>query len=228
MLVNIGEQHQTVVMNMDNKINITKIPVLWITIASAKDRHEKVKSIFSKFGFENTYQIDGEILNKNGLSFVEIQKRKSALVADAHIKALQMFEPPFLILEDDIGVLDSYLKKEINIPKDADCVYLGSSVWGMESGQSVQWGTKKIPFDETYCLVQDMLGIHSIIYVSKAYVQATVNNLLHCNSIGKYCDECIAEDMKNHKVYCVNHPMFFQDDGRNNLVTSMPMAEYPR
>lgn len=211
---------------MDSKIDITKIPVLWITIESAKDRHEKMQSIFSKFGFQNTHQINGEILNKNGLSFVEIQTRKSALVADAHIKALQMFEPPFLILEDDVGVLDSYFKKEIDIPQDADCIYLGSSVWGMNNGQSVQWGTKKTPFNKTYCLVRDMLGIHSIVYTSNAYIEATVKNLKHCNSIGQYCDECIATDMKNHKVYCANYPMFFQDDGRNNLVTSMPMADY--
>ncbi len=207
-------------------MNITSLPVLWITIESAKDRHQKMSEIFSKFGFTNTHQINGEILDKTGLSFIEIQKKKSALVANAHIKAMQMFKPPFIILEDDIGVIDSHFKSDINIPTDADCIYLGSSVWGMNEGQSVCWGTKKKAVDDDYCKVEDMLGIHAIVYLNEKYVQSTIENLLKCNALEQYCDECIATDMKNHNVYCTNYPMFFQDDGRNNLVTSMPMADY--
>ncbi len=207
-------------------MKITSLPILWITIESAKDRHQKMSEIFSQFGFTNTHQINGEILDKTGLSFIEIQKKKSALVANAHIKAMQMFKPPFIILEDDIGVIDSHFKSDINIPTDADCIYLGSSVWGMNEGQSVCWGTKKKTVDKDYCKVEDMLGIHAILYLNEDYVQHTVQNLLKCNSLGQYCDECVAMDMKNHNVYCTNYPMFFQDDGRNNLVTSMPMADY--
>jgi hypothetical protein len=199
---------------------------MWITIESAKDRHEKMGKIFSQLGLANTHQINGEILDKTGLSFIEIQKRKSALVANAHIKAMQMFAPPFIILEDDVGVIEDNFKSDIEIPADADCVYLGSSVWGMNEGQSVCWGTKKQTIDANYCKVEDMLGIHAILYLNQDYVQHTIQNLLKCNRLEQYCDECIALDMKNHNVYCTNYPMFFQDDGRNNLVTSMPMADY--
>lgn len=207
-------------------ILLNNLPVMWITIESASERHQKIREIFSSLGFTNTHQINGEILDKTGLSFIEVQKRKSALVANAHIKALQMFEPPFIILEDDIGVIGTHFQNDIVVPADADCVYLGSSIWGMNEGNSVQWGTKKTDVDENYCRVQDMLGIHAILYITPSYVQHTIQNLVHCNEQEQYCDECIAMDMKNHHVYCRNYPMFFQDDGRNNLVTSMPMADY--
>lgn len=224
MLVNIGELHLEVDLTME--IDLTKIPVIWITIDSAIERHKKMKDIFTSLGFSNTHQINGEILDKTSLSFIEVQKKKSALVADAHIKALQMFQPPFLVLEDDVGVIDANFKRVIDVPSEADCVYLGSSVWGMNEGKSVCWGTKKRNVSEQYCIVEDMLGIHAILYLTSNYVERTVKNLSDCNSKGQYCDECVAMDMKNNNVYCTNYPMFFQDDGRNNLVTSMPMADY--
>lgn len=224
MLVSIGEPLQTVGLTME--IDITKVPVLWITIDSAVERHKKMQNIFSTFGFSNTHQVNGEVLDKTGLSFIEIQKKKTSLVGNSHIKALQMFEPPFIILEDDIGIIDSSFKAQISIPNDADCIYLGSSIWGMNEGQSVCWGTKKMNINNEYCRVEDMLGIHAILYLSEKYIQHTIQNLLTCRSKQQYCDECIAMDMKNHKVYCRNYPMFFQDDGTNNLVTSVPMADY--
>lgn len=205
-------------------MNLATLPVFWITIESAKDRHKKLSDIFAHFGFTNTHQINGEILDKTGMSFMEIQKKKSALVAKAHIEALRRTEPPFIILEDDVGVTEK-LKMEIDIPPDADCVYLGSSIWGMKDGQSVAWGTKGTIIDSKYCRVQDMLGIHAILYLTKSYVEKTIQNLEDCIAKDQYCDECVALDMSNHRVYSTLYPFFYQDDGRNNQVTSIPLAE---
>ena len=208
-------------------MNLATLPVFWITIESAKDRHKKLSDIFAHFGFTNTHQINGEILDKTGMSFMEIQKKKSALVAKAHIEALRRTEPPFIILEDDVGVTEK-LKMEIDIPPDADCVYLGSSIWGMDGVNSVAGGTKGTIIDSNYCRVQDMLGIHAILYLTKSYVEKTIQNLEDCISKDQFCDECVASDMINNRVYATSYPFFFQDDGRNNQVTLVPLAEYLR
>ena len=50
------------------EIDIRNIPVYWITIESATDRHERMQKIFSKFGFTNTIQINGKLANKEGKS----------------------------------------------------------------------------------------------------------------------------------------------------------------
>ena len=207
-------------------IDIMKIPVLCITVETAKDRHKRIHDLFSRFNLTNTHMINGEILDKTGLSFIEVQTKKSGLVADAHIEALTKFKPPFLIIEDD--VLDCRHQTKFDIPDDADCLYLGSSVWGMQEGKSSQFGTKTAPYSEDYCTVRDMLGIHAVLYLTQSYIDATIDNLSTCKNRNQYCDECIALDMENHKVYCVRQPVFYQHDGLNNQVTLFPLKDYPR
>lgn len=205
-------------------INIAKIPIYLITIESAFDRHNKVKSILDNYNL--TYiPIHGKILNKNGLNFMEIQKKKSALVAEAHIEALQKTKPPFIVLEDDVNI-SKPLNLEVDIPDDTDAYYLGTSVWGMLNGQSVGGGTRGTKLNFNLSKVWGMLGIHSILYVTDNYVQKTIENLQKCILIDKFCDECIAEDMINHNVYCTNEPYFYQDDGHNNQVTLFPFRNY--
>lgn len=206
-------------------IDITKIPVFLITIENAKERHDKLNKIFNSIGFKNVEHINGKILNKTNLSFMEIQKRKSALVADAHIEALTKVKPPFLILEDDINITQ-YFKPKVEIPDDGDCLYLGSSVWGMVNGLSTGYGTTGTKINDVVCRTHNMLGIHSIVYITETYVNATILNLKNCNSKDKFCDECIAEDMQNHKIYCTNYPYFYQNDGHNELVTSTPLGVF--
>lgn len=206
-------------------INLEQIPIFLITIESAKERHSFLNGIFNDVGLKNVVHINGKLLNKTNLSFIEIQQKKSSLVAEAHIEALSKVEPPFLILEDDIDITHAF-KTKIEIPDDTDAYYLGSSVWGMQNGVSMANGTKGTKINRQYSLVNSMLGIHSILYVSKKYVDATIKNLQNCININRYCDECIAEDMANHKIYCNNYPFFYQKDGHNDFVTSIPMELY--
>jgi hypothetical protein len=208
-------------------INITNIPVFLITIENAKERHNKLNGIFNSIGLKNVEHINGKILDKTNLSFMEIQKRKSALVADAHIEALTKVKPPFLILEDDINITGSF-KPQVEVPDDADCLYLGSSVWGMVDGVSTGYGTAGTKVNDVVCKPYNMLGIHSIVYITKDYVDATILNLKNCNNKEKFCDECIAEEMVNHKTYCVNYPYFYQNDGHNDLVTTTPLGVFFR
>ena len=206
-------------------IDITKIPVFLITIENAKERHDKLNNIFNSIGFKNVEHINGKILDKTNLSFMEIQKKKSALVADAHIEALTKVKPPFLILEDDVNITESF-KSIIEIPDDADSLYIGSSIWGMVDGKSTGYGTRGTKINNILCRPYNMLGIHSIVYITEAYVNATILNLKDCNNKDKFCDECIAEQMGNHKTYCTNYPYFYQNDGHNELVTATPLGVF--
>jgi hypothetical protein len=206
-------------------INLNKIPVMLITIESAKERHNNLNKLFDSIGFTNVEHINGKILDKTNLSFQEIQIQKSSLVAEAHIEALKKYEPPFLILEDDIDVTPAF-NSSIELPDDADAYYLGSSIWGMLNGVSMASGTRGIKITKTASLIQGMLGIHSILYITKNYVNKTIENLEKCIQINRYCDECIAEDLVNNKIYCHNYPMFYQKDGHNDVVTSIPMEVY--
>ena len=114
------------------EVDIRNIPVYWITIESATDRHERMKTIFDKFGFTNTIQINGKLADKKGKSFMEIQQDKSHLVAETHAKAL-VNDGPLLVLEDDVWFTDDF-DPIVDVPDDTEAVYLGTSVWGMRNG----------------------------------------------------------------------------------------------
>ena len=180
--------------------------------------------MFNRFGITNVTMVHGEILDKRGMDFIEVQTKKSGLVADAHILALSTTKPPFLILEDD--VMETKNHTIFEIPDDADCLYLGSSIWGMSNGKSVQYGTKTSPHSEKYCLVRDMLGIHAVLYLTPTYVSDTIEMLKECKEKNQFCDECVAMNMENHRVYCVREPVFFQNDGLNERVTLFPLKDY--
>lgn len=205
-------------------IDLTKIPSFLITVENQTERHQKLNKLFSDKAL-NVQHIYGKLLNKDGLSFMEIQTKKSSLVAEAHIEALKITEPPFIIFEDDVDITPAF-KSQIEIPDDTDAFYLGTSIWGMYNGKSMAAGTRGHKINSEISKVHGMLGIHAVVYITKSYVESTINNLNRCISANQFCDECIAEDMKNHNVYCVNDPYFYQDDGHNNAVTLMPFRIY--
>lgn len=206
-------------------IDLLNIPVFLITIESAKERHQKLNLIFDKHKIKNVVNINGEILDKTNMDFMQIQRQKSSLVAKAHIEALKKLKPPFLILEDDIDITESF-QPIVDVPDDADCLYIGSSVWGMVNGVSTGGGTRGKKINSSICKVENMLGIHSIVYITEKYVNQTIKNLEKCILANQFCDECIAMDMLNNNVYCTSFPYFYQNDGHNEMVTGIPMGLY--
>jgi len=197
------------------------VRVDWITIESATDRHLKMNKLFDTLGFDNTNQINGEIVNKENKEFLEVQQEKNHKVADSHILSLQK-PGKVLILEDDCWFTNVF-DPIIDVPDDADAIYLGTSVYGMVGTTSTPNGTKTIPVNEKFDKPLNMLGIHAILYLTESYKQNTIENLLSAREKGMYCDEPVAIDMVNHNVYSCVFPMLYQNDGHNNQVTTTPL-----
>jgi len=203
------------------KIDIRKIPVYWITVEPAKERHLRMESLFSILGFENTIRIDGKMMDKSNKSFMEIQKEKGHLVAESHAEALSN-EGPLLILEDDVWYTPNF-HPMVEVPDETDAVYLGTSVWGMVNGVSTGGGTTFDVIDSDFVKPMNMLGVHSVLYLSEEYKKKTIENMLGAKDKGFIMDEPVAMDMKNHNILCYSHPRFYQKDGHNDRVTQMPL-----
>jgi hypothetical protein len=206
-------------------IDLKKIPTCWITHPKSLDYKKSMQFLIEKIGFETIIEINGESIDKNGLSFIEIQQKKTNSVAEAHIKALKTFEPPFLILEDDCAIVETNFKTNIDLPK-CDALYLGTHQYGMVRNVSTMGGTISSIYDESYLRVYNMLGIHAILYITKEYVNSTINTLQECISISRYCDECVALNLKNHTVLSVKKPFFYQKDGHNDSLTQILLNPY--
>ena len=180
-----------------------------------------MESLFSILGFENTIRIDGKMMDKSNKSFMEIQKEKGHLVAESHAEALSN-EGPLLILEDDVWYTSNF-HPIVEVPDETDAVYLGTSVWGMVNGVSTGGGTTFDVIDSDFVKPMNMLGVHSVLYLSEEYKKKTIENMLGAKVKGFIMDEPVAMDMKNHNILCYSHPRFYQKDGHNDRVTQMPL-----
>ncbi len=119
-------------------------------------------------------------------------------VALGHLKALRLTRarPPFLILEDDC-VFDEHFQAVIEVPEDADCLYLSASVFGLPKPGERGWGqagaTLWERYDTGYLRVHNMLARHALLYlkpdfqaaVIESQVEALTNrHLAHMGDIG--------------------------------------------
>lgn len=198
-------------------LDLRKLPVYWITIEPNKDRHERMESLFSTLGFENTIQLNGELIDKANKSHMDIQYEKTHKVSDTHVMALQN-EGPLIILEDDVWFTEDW-NPLVTVEDELDALYLGFSNWGMKDGVDGLNKTELEPKREGYFKPKGMLGIHAVLYLSEEYKNSTIENFQIAKMNGLYCDIPVAEDLENHNVLSLYPPILYQRDGRNDEVT---------
>jgi hypothetical protein len=194
------------------EINLLKIPAVYMNLKQHQEKNERMQNLLNKCGFETIIRVEGAYKPNN----------PPAGCAGAHYNGLCEIEPPFILFEDDCLLCN--FKDTIEIPNDADAVYLGVSQWARYfsfSGPFVHY--EKIT--EDIVRVYNMLSGHSILYLTEDYVKMCKRISLHASEvIGYNQDPGFAEVQKYFNVYSVNDP-FFKQSGYNNRVTSCKISE---
>lgn len=205
------------------KINITDIPVYYINMAKDVDKNNHILKQLKNVGFKNINRIEAVEDKQNG---------KVGLSKSQHI-ALNQIKAPFIILEDDAD--PKYFVQVIDVPDDADAVYLGNSQWGFQSSHSGFYLKYKPVkgYPEVYRIF-NMLSSHAILYLKDEYVEM-------CKKTTKYCAEVYPMPMdvpfamiqRFFNIYCLNRPMFVQKDYVNKMTaapkyTNNKLTEYKR
>ena len=200
-----------------SSLDLRKIPVLYMNLNQHVEKNENMQRILTECGFENIQRIEGIDRSDNPIAGCGL----------AHLKALDELEPPFILLEDDCQVKN--FRPVIDIPDDADAVYLGISSWGRmnsHSGPNVQY--EKI--DGDLYRVYNMLSGHAILYLTKEYVDICQRVCYHYGYVTEeYHDIGFAEIQRFYNVYTFNEPMFYQMSGYHgtvNNLTSYPTQEF--
>ena len=140
-----------------NSLDLRKIPVLYINLEKHVEKNQNMQKILGECGFENIQRVEG----------VARPDKPIAGCSAAHLKGLQELEPPFILFEDDCEIKN--FRPIIEVPDDADAVYLGISSWGRmngHSGPNVQY--EKVEGD--LYRIYNMLSGHAILYLNKEYV----------------------------------------------------------
>lgn len=198
------------------KLKLTDIPVVYINLDEQERRRENIEKSLNDLGFKNIIRVSAlkEHIGKRGCAY-------------SHAVALEEIEPPFIVLEDDCVPLNFI--DEIEIPDDADAVYLGISSWGRmnsHSGPCVQYGDVEDHPD--LLRVYNMLGAHAILYINPDYVDLCKRIAYHGYLISDHHDIGFADVQKYYDVYAFDSPMFYQtsSNGTNDKLSNYQSVEF--
>ena len=195
------------------KIDLRDIPVIYMNLEQHTEKDANMRKILFKCGFKTILRIEG----------VPRPDKPIAGCSAAHHKTLMEIDPPFIIFEDDCEIKN--FRPEIEIPDDADAVYLGISSWGRMNGHSgpyVQYTQVK---DDLY-RVHNMLGGHAILYLTEDYIKMCQRVTYHAGYvIEDYQDIGFAEIQRWFNVYAFDDPFFYQTSGYHGTVESL--TSYP-
>jgi hypothetical protein len=180
------------------KLKITDIPVIYINLDKHVDRKERLEYSLNDLGFKSVIRMPAyEDLNpKRGCAY-------------SHALALELIKPPFIVLEDDC--LPLKFLDNVEVPDDADAVYLGISSWGRmnsHSGPCVQWD--RVDNYSNVVRVYNMLGAHAILYINSEYVDLCKRISYNGYLMSEHHDIGFAEVQKYYDIYAFDMPLFYQ------------------
>ena len=146
------------------------------------------------------------MLNNYGLKYQRIQgitKANFDPIAQSHMLAL--YTEADIILEDDCLPFD--YREEIDVPDDADVVFLGVS-----TGTTHTHKPKYKKLSNDIYRLYDMTSLHAILYVTKAGRQWLRNAYVLTVKDGIGFDIATAKLMPTIKAYGLNSPIWYQRD----------------
>lgn len=189
------------------KINLLDVPVYYINMEQDVDKDAYLSGKLKDLGFKNINRLNAirETPGIVGLS-------KSQNLALSQIKA------PFIILEDDADPM--FFEPVIEVPDDADAVYLGNSPWARMNanhGFFLKY-TPAVGYQDTY-RIYNMLSSHAILYLTDSYVDVCKRTTNYCATVGKTTpmDVPFASIQKFYNVYAFDKPHFGQKEHSSQM-----------
>jgi hypothetical protein len=180
-------------------LDLREIPAVYLNLKMHTEKNKSMQKMLKECGFKKIIRVEGVLISDN----------PPAGCSAAHYNGLREIKPPFILFEDDCVIKN--FKPIIEIPEDADAVYLGVSCWGREKGET----TRQLIFEkinEDLYRIYNMLATHAILYLTKQYVEICQRIVYHAAYIiESFPDIGIAEVQKLFNVYVFDDPFFYQD-----------------
>jgi len=192
------------------KIDLTKIPSFWFG-GIKPNRAKRITNMFKRTGIEarklETF-IDSDPVLGCALSM------KNAL------KVINNIEGPCLVFEDDAETTAHVRTMRIEVPDDADAVYLCLSKYGvmkdwktqhrdrMASEKDLSYSRLKNP---NYVKLNNMVTLTAVIYITDRYKKHALREIDSVIPTRLHCDVPIALSLKDFNVYALTKPMFYQE-----------------
>jgi hypothetical protein len=200
-------------------IDITKLPTFYINLDEKKDRKLKMTNLLSKQKFSHVTRFPGHKADKR----VGCSMSHASLLQ--HIVDNNIY--PALVLEDDVQMFN--FRSEIEVPDDADAMYLGFSKYGWNNPDEPFPRSLKVKeLSEHHHRVHNMLARHAIIHFSPDYDRACIdvmNKFIADPDAHKAGDVQVSSLHPHYKVYALNAPIFYQHDHGTRWLTQVSLHD---
>ena len=193
------------------KFDIRDIPAYFINLDKDVDKYTSTTSLLHYLEFKDINRFPGIKANRG------CEKSHHQLLSDKSIPT------PCLVLEDDILFTgnDNFV---IDVPDDADALYIGVSQWARFLNFSGPFVCYE-PCKEDMVRIFNMMTTHAILYISEEY-----RNMI--SRVAKYhsfenpspFDIGVADIQKYFNVYALDFPIFKQS-AYNNKSTSIRVTD---
>ena len=196
-------------------LNLVDIPVVYICPAHNEKylkRKDHMDLLLKNLGFKNVTMF------KSGT------EAYPTCLAQATIDVLtsRLDDEPFLLLEDDVDITKWFdINKSLIFPQDTDAMYLGLSMAAGSNTLNINNGPSQISrISNTHIKIHNMLGAHAILYVSRIYKQAVIDEMYGILSkVGHHSDVAISRIQSKFNIYGYHYPLFHQSNIINGFNT---------
>jgi GR25 family glycosyltransferase involved in LPS biosynthesis len=180
--------------------DIKDLDVFYINMDRHADRNTDMIQLGKELQLNSYSRIPG----------VDLAGYPKAGCATSHYNIIKDINKPTVILEDDCVIS----KKEtvIEIPDDADAIYLGLSSWGYLESESRVGNlkyTRHKDFNDIY-KIDGMLGTHAVLYITPEYIEMAIRIAKWSADNDKHIDQGLALEQKYFNVYALGNPLFYQ------------------
>jgi hypothetical protein len=199
------------------ELDLTEVQVFYINLDRDSEKRHNLEADLRRFEFKNVQRIPA--FEDNSQPIVGLSKSQ-------HL-ALSQVDPPFIILEDDVQVAN--FKRFLQVPDQADAIYLGISQWGLRHGQAgFDLKVKPVEGSDDLFRIYNMLSSHAIMYLSSDFVNV-------CRRTTRYCfeeyplpmDVPYAMIQKFYNVYAFDAPLFTQRDYASKMTSAPKYTQGP-
>lgn len=194
------------------EIDLREIQTLWINLDRDTERKARMESMFTTLEMDNHRRIPG---------YPATTVKEGCGKAQENTLS-QIENYPTLVLEDDC-LQTGHFVPVINVPEDADAVYLGCSHWGMdwETGRNGPFA-KWTEHGEDWLRVTNMLATHSILYLNQDFKEACEDIIKkYVYEIEDHIDIGYCSILKDWNIYTPTHPFFYQSSSAQVTMTSL-------
>jgi len=186
------------------QIDIKSLPVFYINMDRHVDKNTDMIQLGKKLKLQDYKRTTG----------VDMPGHPMAGCATSHYNILESLTKPSIILEDDCVVVNK--NTLIEVPDDADAVYLGLSRWGYLDSVSK---TNNFLYKEHrdyrgIYKVDGMLATHAILYISQEYIDISTRVAKWHSENDKHIDQGLALIQKYFNVYALENPIFYQNSNK--------------